>query len=85
MPRASAQQREAQKVSTPIPGGGFAASIGDVPSQNTWKEHATSLLSSMPGDRKRRRKTLDAVIGALLKKRYEGYFNLESLDFLWIT
>ena len=36
MPRLPAKQREAEKISTPLPGGGFAASANDVPPRHAW-------------------------------------------------
>ena len=36
MPRLPAKQREAEKISTPLPGGGYAASANDVPPRHAW-------------------------------------------------
>jgi len=71
MPRLPAKQREAEKISTKLPGGSYAAAVHDAPSRHAFEEHATCLLSSLSGDRRKRKQGLEAVIDALVSKREE--------------
>lgn len=48
MPRLPAKQREAEKVFTPLAGGGYAASANDVPARLTWNVSTMRSLSLFP-------------------------------------
>merc|ERR1712032_1737538 len=65
------KKREAEKISTILPNGSRVASVNDVPSQSSWDEHSISLLSSMVGDKSKRRHTLEKAIENLIRKREE--------------
>jgi len=71
MPRLPAKQREAEKVFTPLAGGGYAASANDVPARLTWNVHAVALLSNLNGDRRKRKQALQKFINSLSIKREE--------------
>jgi len=71
MPRLPAKQREAEKVFTPLAGGGYAASANDVPARLTWNVHAVALLSNLNGDRRKRKQALHKFINSLSSKREE--------------
>ena len=49
MPRLPAKQREAEKISTPLPGGGYAASANDVPPRHAWDVSTHDILRSIDG------------------------------------